>query len=91
MSRSSYANITLEASLNVQTREITVDVEVYYTANGSVSNKLNIALMQNGLEGPQTGSAANPNQVLPNSNYEHNHMLRHLITGQWGYSKSTAS
>lgn len=91
LSESSYANVALQASLDVQTREITVDVEVYYTGNGPASNKLNVALLQNGIEGPQSGMSANSAQILPNGNYEHNHMLRHLLTGQWGDDITTTT
>ena len=29
-------------------------------------------------------STYNPSAILPNGNYNHQHMLRHLLTGQWG-------
>lgn len=85
ISETSYVNVALQGTLDVSTRELTVDVEMYFTgttAPGSVN--LNVALMQSGIEGPQTGMSQNPAQVLPNGNYVHNHMLRHLLTGQWG-------
>jgi len=91
LSESAYANVALEASLDIQTRELTVDVEVYYTGNGAAANNLNVALLQNHIEGPQSGMAANPNQILSNGNYEHNHMLRHLLTGQWGDTITTTN
>lgn len=87
----SYANIALQSSIDETTRELTVNVEVFYTGNGSATNKLNVALLQNGIEGPQTGMSYNPSQVLPNGKYIHNHMLRHLLTGQWGDAISTTS
>ncbi len=83
----SYANLGVTASVNVQTKVMTVYVEAYYTANGPASNMLNVALIQDNVEGPQVGASSyNPSQVLPNGNYNHGHMLRHLITGQWGDS-----
>jgi len=91
LSESSYANIALESSLDVATRELTVNVEIYYTGTAPATNQLNVALLQSGIEGPQTGMSANPAQVLPNGNYVHNHMLRHLLTGQWGESVTTAA
>jgi hypothetical protein len=87
----SYANIALQSSLDITTRELTVDVEVYYTGNGSATNKINVALLQNGIEGPQTGMSGNPSQVLANGKYQHNHMLRHMLTGQWGDVVTTTS
>lgn len=91
LQQSSYANVALQASINAQTREITVDVEVFYTSNGATSNKLNVALLQSNVEGPQSGASSNPSQVLPNGNYRHDHMLRHLLTGQWGDDITTTS
>lgn len=82
---SSYVNVALEAEIDVQAMTMTVDVEVYYTADGSASNKLNIAVLQNNIAGPQTG-ASNfyPQMINPDGTYNHMHMLRHMITGQWG-------
>ena len=83
--QSSPANVAGQATLDLSTRKLTVVTEAYYTANGTGnSNKINVAVLQNNVEGPQTGMSANPAQVLPNGSYSHNHMLRHLMTGQWG-------
>lgn len=85
LGQSSPVNVAAAGTLNLTTRELTLTVEVYYTANGTgTTNKLNVALLQNGIAGPQVGMAANPTNVLPNGQYEHNHMLRHMLTGQWG-------
>ncbi len=91
LGQSSYCNIALEANIDIQTREMTVNVEVYYTANGAPQNNINVALLQDNIEGPQSGSSSNPTQVLPNGHYNHMHMLRHLITGQWGDAITTTS
>ena len=92
LAESSYCNIALEADVDVQTREMTVNVEVYYTANAPVnSNFINVALLQDNVEGPQSGASTNPSQVLPNGKYNHMHMLRHLITGQWGDEITTVT
>ena len=79
-------NVGIQASIDMATSTLTVDVEVYYTGTQAVtSNMLNIAVVQNNIEGPQTGGASNnPGSMLPNGNYNHNHMLRHMLTGQWG-------
>jgi hypothetical protein len=72
-------NVGLSSSFDSATRLLTVTVETYYTANSSqATNYINVALLENGIIGPQ--------QVLStwNTNYTHNHMLRHFITGQWG-------
>lgn len=92
ISESSYANIAVEGDIDYAANTLTVTVETYFTgAAPSSTVKLNVAVMQNGIEGPQTGSAANPAQVLPNGNYIHNHMLRDLLTGQWGVDIPTAT
>jgi len=86
LTQSSCVNVAAEASLNISTRVLTVDVEAYYTdTSTSATNKINVVLLQNNVEGPQTGGATwNPGQMLPNGNYNHQHMFRHLLTGQWG-------
>ncbi|MEZ4778454.1 MAG: T9SS type A sorting domain-containing protein [Flavobacteriaceae bacterium] len=74
----SYLNMAVEADIDVQTNELTVHVEAYYTDNSpQSSNKLNVALLQNNTLGPQTGGNAGVE-------YVHQHRLIHLVTGQWG-------
>ncbi len=84
LAEASYANVALEGSIDYATRVLTVDVEVHFTGVAPGSVNLNVALLQDNVEGPQTGSAGNPSAVLANGNYNHTHMLRHLLTGQWG-------
>lgn len=82
---SSYANMAIEGDIDYASNTLTVDVETYFTgAAPGATVKLNVAVLQSNVEGPQTGMAANPAQVLPNGKYSHNHMLRQLLTGQWG-------
>ncbi|MEC9209563.1 MAG: Omp28-related outer membrane protein [Bacteroidota bacterium] len=92
LAQPSCVNVAAEATLDISTRELTVIVEAYYTDNSIVSaNKIHVALLQNNIEGPQSGASANPSQVLANGNYNHQHMLRHLLTGQWGDTISSTS
>ncbi|MBT6013255.1 MAG: Omp28-related outer membrane protein [Flavobacteriales bacterium] len=85
MPQSSPVNVWSEAIVDMGTNTLTVNVEVYYTGSQTItSNKLNVAVLQNNVEGPQSGASANPTSILSNGNYNHNHMLRHLMTGQWG-------
>lgn len=69
-------NLYAQAVVDFRTRELTVDVEYCYP-NGSSENMhlLNVALVQNHVVGYQNGGG---------QNYSHEHMLRHLLTGQWG-------
>ena len=78
------ANVAAAATINKSTRQLTVHVKVYYTADGvGTSNKLNIAIIQNNVMGTQSGASANPSQVV-GSQYRHNEMFRDFVTGQWG-------
>src|SRR5690606_23631013 len=71
-------NVAVEASIDVQTNELTVHVEAYYTSNSpEATNLLNVALLQNNTKGPQTGGGQG-------NNYNHMHRLVEMITGQWG-------
>ncbi len=77
-----YVNLAMESEVNVQSRELDIDVETYFTGNSPAStNMLNVALLQNKTIGPQAGANGS-------ENYEHNYRLIHLITGQWGESIS---
>ena len=78
MGQASYLNMAVEAELDIQTNEMTVHVEAFYTGNSPEStNKLNVALLQNNTLGPQTGGNAG-------NQYNHMHRLIDMITGQWG-------
>jgi PKD repeat protein len=78
MQETSPVNVGIQTSYEEATRELTVNVELYYTADAAeASNFINVALIQSHIFGPQSGGNAG-------DNYEHMHMLRDLITGQWG-------
>jgi hypothetical protein len=82
MMETSPVNIGAKATFNSSTRELTVKVDVYYTADGNGANNLNIALLQSGMVANQSGGG---------QNYVHKHVLRDLITGQWGDEIPAAS
>ena len=85
LDQSSYVNVGVEASINVQNNELTVHVEGYYTGSSlQNTNYLNVVLTQNNTLGPQTGGNMG-------SDYNHMHRLVHMITGQWGEVISTTS
>jgi hypothetical protein len=86
LGQSSYVNVVVNATVNENTRELTTDVELYYTAAGSPVNLLNIALLQDSILGPQVGAATWYPEMVKNGQYQHNHMLRDLLTKQWGDS-----
>lgn len=92
LTETAYVNIACEASIDVQTRELTVHVEVYYTDDSpESSNYLNVALIQNNLKGPQFSSWFNPDAITPDGAYMHQHMLRDVINGQWGEEITTTT
>lgn len=69
-------NLTMTAVVDARTRRMQVDVRYCFTQE--VTDRfmlLNVAVLQNAVVGRQNGAG---------SQYEHNHMLRHLLTGQWG-------
>lgn len=81
----SYLNMAVEASIDIETRLLTVHVEAYYTGSSPEStNLLNVALLQNNTKGPQTGGGSG-------NNYNHMRRLVDLITGQWGETITTTS
>jgi len=84
--QASYVNIAATASVDLTTRAVSILVEMYITnATAAPANlKLNVAVLQNNIVGPQGSGSTNPSQSLPNGMYNHMHMLRDLITGQWG-------
>ena len=86
-----YANIAARATVDWQTREMQITVQIYYTDSSSESsNYLNIALLQDYIYGYQSGASSNPDQVDGNY-YVHMHALRDLITGQWGEEITTTT
>lgn len=79
----SFVNIGATSSYNSGTGVITINVELYYTSNSpDATNKINVAILQNGVIGYQSGGS---------SNYNHKNILRDLVTGQWGESITTTS
>lgn len=85
MQETSPVNIGLSSEYNESTRTLTIQVELYYTSSSTASsNFINVALIQDSVYGPQTGGGAG-------NNYLHQHMLRHLITGQWGDEVTTTT
>lgn len=75
-------NIATTTTWNGTTRNLKVDVELYYTANDTVANELNVAFLENNVVGYQSNGG---------SSYNHMHILREMITGQWGDTISNTS
>lgn len=81
----SYVNVAVQATINSATNQLDVTVEIYYTGDSpATTNKLNLALLQNNTLGPQTGGNMG-------NNYNHQHRLVHMLTGQWGEDITTTT
>ena len=78
-------NIAATATIDPMTRQLDINVEVYYTGSQSATtNYLNVALVQNNIIGPQSNYGNyNPDYIEGNL-YRHMHMLRDMITDPWG-------
>ena len=89
LTQASPVNVAIMSNIDIGTNTLTADVEVYYTDSTVVlDNYLNVFVLQNNVAGPQVGAQSfNPGAIIPgpwNPTYNHNHMLRHSLTGQWG-------
>ncbi|MDZ4846466.1 MAG: Omp28-related outer membrane protein [Chitinophagales bacterium] len=90
LAQDAYANLGVEASVDIQTNLLTVHVQVYYTGNSPLStNRIHVALLQDNVEGPQAAQQLNPTQILPSGNYNHGHILRQVISGVSGKTINT--
>lgn len=92
-SEDSPVNLGAVAEINPITRQLVVNVEAYYTGSQSVtSNFLNVVLVQNNIIGPQSNYGNyNAEYITSDGQYRHMHMLRDMITGQWGEEITTIS
>jgi len=83
LSEDSPVNIGSIAYFDSLTNELVVDVELYYTDSQSVNNNfLNIAVLQDNIIGPQEDGGSGTQWT--NNNYQHNNMLRYMMTGYLG-------
>jgi len=95
LSETSPVNIGAQAFFDVSTGILTVNTETYYTSTVTATQKLNIAVLENNLAGPQNGAASfNPADIISgpwSPTYNHRDVLRHLMEGQNGLQLSTTS
>jgi len=94
-SQSADCNVALQGTLDVQTRVLRVDVEVYYTANSpAATNSLNVFLLEDKIPGIQS-NYGNPLYNIANYNpdgtYNHNHVLRKALTPTFGMTIPTTT
>ena len=89
LAENSEVNIYIDATADMNTRVLTVNVEYYYTSDApNATNYLNVAILQNNVLGPQSdysNNTYNPDAwVTYPTVYRHGHVFRGFITGQWG-------
>ncbi len=82
---SSPVNVAAEGE--IVGRTLALHIEVYYTGDAAnPTNLLNVAMVQNNVIGPQIGGSTYYPAMMVGSQYRHMHMLRDMLTGQWGVS-----
>jgi len=92
LTQPSCLNVAAKGSIDWNLRQLTLTVEVYYTGNSNVNeNYLTVALLQNNLEYKESGGFLNPDQALPNGNYNHLRVLRDIISPTWGDTITTTT
>ncbi len=74
MGMPSSVNIGSKATFDAGTRELTIQVDLYYT-DAEADNNIHIVFLQDGLIAKQSGGT---------NDYYHKHVMRDVITGQWG-------
>lgn len=91
-SQNSYVNVALQGNIDPATRVLTVEVEVYYTGNSTqATNYLNVVLIQDSVLGPQTSGSTYYPAMMVGSQYQHNKILRYMLSGQWGDQIATTT
>lgn len=93
LNQASPVNVAAQGTINWTTREISVDVEAYYTDSSTAStNYVTVALLQNNIASAQAGAGFNPSSIDPNTGlYLHKHALRAVLTPTWGDAIDTTT
>ncbi len=78
-------NVAGHVTINPLTRTASITAEVYYTANSAeTANYLTIVMLQDSIVGQQAYGNTNPEQDMGNDLYCHMHVLRDVVTSDWG-------
>lgn len=75
LTEESPVNVGLATTYDSITKQLDILVEIYYTANVTNLNTLNVLFTESGLIAQQSGGSAN---------YIHKHVFRETFTAQWG-------
>ena len=85
LSQVAECNVDGYVMINPITRIATITAEVYYTANSNdSSNYLTIVMLQDSIIGEQAYAETNPVQYMGDGQYCHMHVLRDVVTADWG-------
>ena len=78
-------NVDGHVVINPITRTAKITAEVYYTANSNEPiNYLTIVMLQDSIIGQQAYAETNPSQYMGDGQYCHMHVLRDVVTADWG-------
>ena len=75
LTEASAVNVGLATTYDEITKQLDILMEIYYTANMTDQNTLNVLFTESGLIAQQSGGS---------TNYVHNHIFRETFTAQWG-------
>lgn len=86
LGQASPVNVYVKSYFERSSRELTTEVEVYYTDNVSTDNKLTVMLTQDNILGYQLWGERDYPENMVGDQYKHNKVLRDVITpgGAWG-------
>lgn len=77
-------NVGGQAYVDLESRKVSIDVEVYYTEDSkATTNYINVIMLQDDIIAYQSGYSSNPSQVV-GQQYRHMHAFRDAITPTWG-------
>lgn len=80
LNESSPVNLAVSAYYYTGSNDIEIKVEGYYTSNGSGSDYLTVAILQDNIDSYQSGSSGYPARVQPGGLYRQMDVLRTYVT-----------
>jgi len=75
LNEASPVNVGLATTYDSISNQLEIHVEIYYTADMTDENTINVAMSESGLIAQQSGGS---------TNYVHRHVFRETFTAQWG-------
>ncbi|MDC0257893.1 Omp28-related outer membrane protein [Crocinitomicaceae bacterium] len=80
------ANVALDVAIDHNTREVTINTEVFYTTNSANTHYLTVGYLEEGIIASQISynSTWNSDYFYPNGDYYHRHVFRGFINSAEG-------